>query len=160
MDCGQIRELLDEAREEANTLVREHLAGCAGCQAYARDWRLARAGFHALREEPVPEATVGFATRLVRRLEEISNSGRAGSEFVERAARRFVYATLLTTFALLLALLAPSSGPLRGSLPTDIYMAETQIGPAAGDPIFADEFPEPAAAVPVNGNAAGEEGQK
>jgi hypothetical protein len=79
-----------------------------------RDARLVRAGFRALAEEAVPEASFGFVSRLVRRLEEWEEKG-ARSKFFETVGRRFVYATLALTLALLLSLVLPTSGPVRGA---------------------------------------------
>ena len=93
--------------------AREHLSKCAGCEGYLRDARLVQAGFRALAEETAPEASFGFASRLVRRLQEWEEKG-ARSEFFETVGRRFVYATLALTLALLLSLALPTSGPVRG----------------------------------------------
>jgi len=114
MECKEIRDLIAERwNEDLSAETREHLAGCAGCAAYWRNARFLLAGFHALAEETPPEASLGFASRLVRRLEEWDASG-ARSEFFETVGRRFVYATLALTLALLLSLALPSTGPLRG----------------------------------------------
>jgi hypothetical protein len=78
-----------------------------------RDARLVQAGFCALAEEAAPEASFGFASRLVRRLQEWEEKG-ARREFFETVGRRFVYATLALTLALLLSLVLPTSGPVWG----------------------------------------------
>lgn len=114
MDCRAIRDLIGERwGEELPAEAREHLSRCAGCEAYWRNARFLQAGFHALAEETPPEASFGFASRLVRRLEEWGATG-ARSEFFETVGRRFVYATLALTLALLLSLALPSTGPVRG----------------------------------------------
>jgi hypothetical protein len=78
-----------------------------------RDARVVHAGFCALAEEAAPEASFGFASRLIRRLQEWEEKG-ARQEFFETVGRRFVYATLALTLALLLSLVLPTSGPVRG----------------------------------------------
>ncbi|SPE23864.1 hypothetical protein SBA2_170020 [Acidobacteriia bacterium SbA2] len=114
MDCRAIRDLIGERwGEELPAEAREHLSQCAGCEAYWRRALFLQAGFHALAEETPPQASFGFASRLVRRLEEWDATG-ARSEFFETVGRRFVYATLALTLALLLSLALPSTGPVRG----------------------------------------------
>ena len=114
MDCKEIRDLVsDLGAGELSPEAREHVSKCAGCEEVLRDARLVQAGFRALAEEAVPEASFGFASRLVRRLEEWEEKG-ARSEFFETVGRRFVYATLALTLALLLSLVLPTSGPVRG----------------------------------------------
>jgi len=114
MDCRAIRDLIGERwGEELPAEAREHLSRCAGCEAYWRNARFLQAGFHALAEATPPEASFGFASRLVRRLQEWDATG-ARSEFFETVGRRFVYATLALTLALLLSLALPSTGPVRG----------------------------------------------
>jgi hypothetical protein len=114
MDCKEIRNLVSELwGGELPAEAREHLSKCAGCEVFWRDARLVQAGFRALAEEAVPEASLGFASRLLRRLQEWEEKG-ARSEFFETVGRRFVYATLALTLALLLSLALPTSGPVRG----------------------------------------------
>jgi hypothetical protein len=114
MDCKEIRDLVSELwGDELPGEAREHLSKCAGCEVFWRDARLVQAGFRALAEEAVPEASLGFASRLLRRVQEWEEQG-ARSEFFEAVGRRFVYATLALTLALLLSLALPTSGPVRG----------------------------------------------
>jgi hypothetical protein len=114
MDCKQIRDLVSELwGGELPPEAQEHLSKCAGCRMFWGDARLVQAGFRALAEEAVPEASLGFASRLLRRLQEWEEKG-AQSEFFEAVGRRFVYATLALTLALLLSLALPPSGPVRG----------------------------------------------
>jgi len=114
MDCKAIRDLVGERwGEELPAEAREHMSKCAGCEVYWRNARFLQAGFHALAEATPPEASFGFASRLVRRLQEWDATG-ARSEFFETVGRRFVYATLALTLALLLSLALPSTGPVRG----------------------------------------------
>ena len=114
MDCKEIRDLVRERwGEELPAEAREHMSKCAGCEVHWRNARFLQAGFMALAEETPPDASLGFASRLVRRLQEWEATG-ARSEFFETVGRRFVYATLALTLALLLSLALPSTGPVRG----------------------------------------------
>jgi len=114
MDCNEIRDLIGERwGEELPAEAREHLSTCADCDAYARHARFLQAGFRTLAEEAPPEISLGFASRLVRRLHEWEAT-EARSEFFETVGRRFVYATLALTLAVLLSLVLPITGPVRG----------------------------------------------
>lgn len=139
MRCEEARFRFEEAAAEGlSEAVRDHLAQCADCRAYAREWRLARAGFLALAEEAVPEASLGFATRLLRRLEE----RRQPAEFLERAGRRVVYAGVLLALMLLLGLALPASGPLGGQAPAEFSLAQSEMMAAESDPVGVDLPPD------------------
>jgi hypothetical protein len=126
MDCKEIRDLVSELwSDELPAEAREHLSKCAGCEVFWRDARLVQAGFRALAEEAVPEASLGFASRLLRRVREWEEQG-ARSEFFEAVGRRFVYATLALTLALLLSLALPTSGPVRGVAGADFLGLQSQ----------------------------------
>ncbi len=142
MRCKETREVLEEARtkEELCSPAREHLASCPGCQAYAREWRLMGMGFRALAEERVPEPSVGFAARVLRRLGETMQPAGFGAEFLELVGRRVVFACLLLTLTFLMALVLPSSGPLRGPATADISLARAEVTAAENNPIFPDDF--------------------
>ena len=142
MDCKEVRDLVSELwGDEMPAEAREHLTKCAGCQAIWRDALLVQAGLRVLAEEAAPEASLGFASRLVRRLQEWDEKG-ARSEFFETVGRRFVYATLALTLALLLSMALPTSGPVRGMTGADFlglqsHNQSTQpdvIGGDFGDP--------------------------
>jgi len=114
MECKEIRDLVAERwGEELPVEAREHLSKCAGCEVYWRNARFLQAGFQVLAEETPPDASLGFASRLVRRLQGWEATG-ASSAFFETVGRRFVYATLALTLALLLSLTLPTTGPVRG----------------------------------------------
>jgi anti-sigma factor RsiW len=141
MRCEVVREIIENVGpEETAAGVREHLLKCADCAAYVRDWQLVRSGFQALSEEAVPEATLGFTARFLRRLDEAHVPSPAGV-FLEQVGRRFVYATLVVTFALLLALALPPSGPLRGPTVSELLSAEPEVTVAVNDPVFPYELP-------------------
>jgi hypothetical protein len=126
MDCKELRDLIGERWGEGlPAQAREHLSKCAGCQAYGRNARFLQAVFHALAEETPPEASFGFASRLVRRLQEWEATG-ARSEFFETVGRRFVYATLALTLALLLSLALPTTGPVRGVAGADFLALQSR----------------------------------
>jgi len=142
MDCKETRDLVGERwGEELPAEAREHLSKCVTCEAYWRNARFLQAGFRALAEETPPEASLGFTSRLVRRLLEWEASG-ARSEFFETVGRRFVYATLALTLALLLSLALPSTGPVRGVAGADFLGLQNRnqasqpdvVGGDLGDP--------------------------
>ncbi len=150
MHCDAVREILEEVSpSEISGPVREHLTRCANCAAHARQWRLVNAGFQVLKEETTPEPTLGFAARLVRRLDEAHMPSPAEA-FLERVGRRVLYATLLMTFALLLALALPSSGPLRGPSVSELLSAGPEVTVAVSDPVFPYELPDEPELVPNN----------
>lgn len=144
MRCEQLLEDL-QAFETAElpAPLREHLASCGTCRSYAEDWRLARAGFRLLASEALPELSPGFAARLLRHVDGLAEAGRSSEEFLERVGLRFVYASLLLTVTVLLALLLPSSGPLRARTTADLYYAGQEAFISESDPILTGERPAP-----------------
>ena len=158
MRCDEVRESVEELRGDALPApLREHLVSCAACAAYARQWQLVEAGLRALAREPVPAASLGFAARVVRRLEGLAEAGRKSEELWERAGRRFVFATLLLALTTLLVLLLPSSGPLRAPTTTEAYFAGLEVAATANDPLFADEASSdfaPGRSGPTEGSSA------
>jgi hypothetical protein len=155
MRCDEVRRIIvEDWPAEVPAAAREHLRSCHGCATLARDYELVRAGLRALASEPVPEPSWGFSTRLLRRLQE--SSEREGAEFLERVGRRVVYATLLLTLTLLLALALPPSGPLRGPTAADLYLAQAEVVTAGNAPIYTGESLETNGATlvaPENGEA-------
>jgi len=138
MDCKELRDWVSEEwGAELPPAAREHLSKCPDCAAYERGARLLQAGFHALAEEAVPEASLGFAPRLVRRLQEWEATG-ARSEFFETVGRRFVYATLALTLALLLSLALPNTGPVRGVAGADFLGLQSRNQASQPDVIGGD----------------------
>jgi hypothetical protein len=138
MDCKEIRDLMSEQwGGELSAEGREHVNKCAGCEGLLRGARLVHAGFRALAEEAVPEASLGFSSRLVRRLQEWKEKGTR-SEFFETVGRRFVYATLALTLALLLSIVLPTSGPVRGVAGADFLGLQSNSQASQPDVIGGD----------------------
>ena len=161
MRCEDVRTILEEGpTAELSPPVREHLKVCRTCAAYARDWRLVAAGLHELSREPVPEASWGFAARVVRRIEEATAILRPRPEFVEQVGRRFVYATLMLTLILLLGLLLPSSGPLRGPAATEYYLVRPETVSARAEVALGEEFPDLQEAMPLTFTGGSERGDR
>jgi hypothetical protein len=131
MHCNAMRDLVSELRGgELSAEARKHLSECVGCRGFLRDARVVQAGFRVLAEEAAPEASFGFTSRLIRRLQEWEEKG-ARQEFFETVGRRFVYATFALTLALLLSLVLPTSGPVRGVAGADFLglQADSQSSP-------------------------------
>ena len=135
MRCDHIRDRFDNLWEGEETAeVRQHLTQCGACARYYRDLRLVRAGLRLWKREEAPEASLGFAERLVRQLGELSKAPSVG-DFFEQVGRRFVYATLVLTFLALLALALPPTGPVRGLSAADIQMSAQEPLLAYSDPM-------------------------
>jgi hypothetical protein len=149
MRCEEVQTVLEElTSNDTPAPVLEHLKTCAACEGFARRWRQLRAGFALLAAEGAPDASLGFAERLVRRLNEADAGARSAAEFLERVGRRFVYAAALLTLTLMLALGLPSSGPLRGPGTTELLVAQPEIATLGNDPAFAEESHEVRDATP------------
>jgi predicted anti-sigma-YlaC factor YlaD len=123
MRCSEIRKSLEPENDgHSKPFVREHLEVCSGCRSYAADLSKLRAGMKLLTEETVPAPSIGFHLRVLRRLEQES-----GRDFLERAGRRVVYATLIVVLFLLLAMIVPSSGPVRSSPKLENYQPQEEV---------------------------------
>jgi hypothetical protein len=139
MRCGDFKNILEELEgEDVPVAAREHLSSCASCRMEAQDRILLRAGFRGLAAEPIPEPSIGFMVRLLRRLDETATSFDPARDFLERAGRRVMYAGLALTLAVLLALVLPSWSPLHGVSATEFYPAP-QVQASESDPVFADD---------------------
>ena len=138
MECNEVRDRVNERwGEDLPVEAREHLSKCAACETYWHNARLLQAGFRALAEEEAPEASLGFASRLIRRLLEWEAKG-AQSEFFETVGRRFVYATLALTLALLLSLALPTTGPVRGVAGADFLGLQSHSQASQPDVVGGD----------------------
>jgi hypothetical protein len=135
MRCKDFQERLDELWEGTPAPeVRRHPAECKECGQYVRDMQVVRSGFGLLKRESAPEPSLGFSERLIRRLGELSEAPRVSS-FFELVGRRFVYATLVLTLLVLLALALPSAGPIRGIAATDVLPPAAETAQLQVDPL-------------------------
>src|SRR5579859_146796 len=151
MRCKDVEIILEEAKPKSlSEPVREHLSDCNSCRGMWRDLLLLRAGFAALAEDPAPQASLGFGARLIRRLEFVQDPGSAAAEFFERVGRRFVLAGLLLAMLFILALVLPSSGPLRGPATAEVYLAQPEPSTQREAPILGDEFSDSNDITPVD----------
>jgi hypothetical protein len=161
MGCDEVRNTILEGWDgEVAGSAREHLAGCAACQAFARRHRLLRAGFGALAAEPPREPSWGFATRVMRRLEEAAVQRSVAEEFLERVGRRVVYVTCVLALMLVLALTLPATGPVRGPAAPDLNLPQPEMATLGNDPVLTGEYPLSRPAVPLAGENAGSDAQK
>ena len=127
MDCKDVREFVSDLEaDKLSPELLDHVTTCSGCKEYLDNARLVKAGFRALAAETVPEASLGFASRMVRRLEEWGGKP-SRSEFFETVGQRFVYAASALVLALLLALVLPPSGPVRGISSADFVGMQADI---------------------------------
>lgn len=151
MRCEEVRDKLWEARNDnLADPVKQHLAVCAGCRTYAGDASMARAGLRLLGEEAEPEPSWGFSSRVLRRLVEERTRGFASPEFLERAGRRVIMATLVLVFTLLLAMILPSSGPVRRQPASVAYWPQAETASTVSYPVEVDWGGVPAVPALVN----------
>jgi len=109
--------------------VRDHLGRCPSCAEAWREWQVLRAGFRLIANDAPPAAQLGFASRVLRRLDNAADSGRAAAAFFEQIGRRFVLASSLLVMIMIVGLFLPASGPLRGSSLDESYLAQTEPSP-------------------------------
>jgi hypothetical protein len=148
MRCKDFQERLDELWEGVQAPeIQRHLAECKECGRHVRDMQVVRSGFSVLKQEPAPEPSLGFSERLVRRLGELSEAPSVG-DFFESVGRRFVYGTLVLTFLMLLALVLPSAGPVRGIASTDVIMPAQETAQVQVDPLGESSQPDVPDAMP------------
>ena len=141
MRCRNLRKGLEQLGDAGLPVdVRQHLAGCPSCREHAARTERLRTGFRALAEETPPDVPIGFAARVVRRLEE---AGEPAWELMERAGRRVVYASLVLAITLLLGLVLPRWGALSGAAGMD-FAPTPQLQAAETDMVFSDEVTFPA----------------
>jgi hypothetical protein len=135
MRCKDFQERLDELWEGVQAPeIQRHLAECKECGRYVREMQIVRSGFSVLKRESAPEPSLGFPERLVRCLGELSEAPSV-ADFFESVGRRFVYATLVFTFLMLMALVLPSTGPVRGLAATDVLMPTQETAQVQVDPL-------------------------
>jgi len=139
MRCKEFRGTMDDVpRRPASPEWREHLRHCAACAEHVRDWETVRAGLDLLSVEPAPEPMLGFAGRVLRRLDESARVLLSREEVLERAGRRMVFATLFVVLALVLVLVLPTTGPVRAHASTELFPAEPAVV-VENNPILLDD---------------------
>ena len=133
MRCETVRQIVEEG---VNGLpaVEAHVESCSGCKEYLRRWEILRAGLVALRAEEAPEASLGFTTRVMRRIEH--SPAELGQQFIDQVGRQVVYATLMVALMLLLVLVLPSSGPYRSSGVSESVLVEAQAATLSTEQIL------------------------
>jgi hypothetical protein len=135
MRCDVVRERIEEGIE-LPAGIQAHLTSCSACADYVRRWELVHAGLVALRKEEPPQASLGFAERLVRRLEGARADSQKGQQFIVEAGRRVVYATLLVALMFVLGLVLPSSGPLRTPQAAESFLSQPEVATITPDQII------------------------
>jgi anti-sigma factor RsiW len=141
MRCGKARRLVFEESGARSVRLEQHLATCAACAADAQDWSRLQRGMRQVAMQAMPEPSVGFASRLVRNLQEASGAQRAGEFFLERAGRRFVYAALLATLLLFGVLVVPRSSPVRSTpVAADVNAVQPETIAAQNYPIYSGQL--------------------
>lgn len=127
MQCDDVRAILEERGERgAPEGALSHLSSCTLCAEWLKDWRMMSEGFRLLAQDAGPEPSWGFAERVVRRLDEPAEPRRGAADPIERAGRRVVWATLTLTLTAVLALIVPSSGPVRAASEPEYLLVQPQ----------------------------------
>ena len=139
MRCGKVREGLLEGEPWPTEFAR-HLETCPACASYVRDWQQLQTGLRGVAADPVPEPTIGFTARLLRRLQEATADERALEVFLERAGRRFVSVALLAALLLVLAVLMPQSGPVSSLSAADGDPSRPEAVAARNYPVFSGQL--------------------
>lgn len=140
--CEEYAALLDlfvdgELPPEELERVREHLAGCPGCQAYVDDAMTIRAGFPEVEETAVPE---GFAESVMERIRASGGESRAKrSPF-----RRWIGPAAALAACCALVVLAGNGGGTNGSPAAPAGGAMTSVYGSAADTGAAPQMAEDA----------------
>jgi anti-sigma factor RsiW len=141
MRCGKARRLMLEENAGRSMRLQEHLSTCAACAEYAQDWARLYSGMRLVAMQAAPEPSLGFASRVVRNLQEATGAERAGEFLLERAGRRFVYAALLATLLLFAVLVVPRSSPVRSTpAAAEIEAAQPETMAAQNYPIYSGQL--------------------
>jgi hypothetical protein len=109
MRCNDVHELIFGGSLTAP--AQEHLDACPQCRALAREAESLNAGFALLAQDAVPEPSWGFASRVLRGLNEAPSRMLEPLEIIGRRAVLVAGALAMTV---MMALALSSSGPLRG----------------------------------------------
>ncbi len=142
MRCDAVRQTVEEGLV-GTPAVQVHVESCSGCKEYLRKWEMLQAGLVAIRGEEPPEPSIGFTTRLMRRLENASPEFQFGQQLIDQIGRRVVYATLMVALMLALLLALPSSGPFRSSGISDSVFVQTQIATLANEQVLGVDGVDP-----------------
>jgi len=142
MRCDVVRQMVEEDIERPPA-VQAHITSCSACKEYVRQWEVVQAGLFALRGEEPPEPSIGFTTRVMRRLENASEDLLFGQPFIDQIGRRVVYATLMVALMLLLVLMLPQSGPFRSSGVSESILVQTQIATLSNEQILGVDGVDP-----------------
>jgi anti-sigma-K factor RskA len=157
MKCDDVRTILEETRDRnAPEAALTHLASCALCAEWWQEWQMMTEGFRLLSADAGPEPSWGFSERVLRRLQETAEAARGGADLIERAGRRVVWATLALTLTAVLALVVPSSGPVRAASEPDSLVVQTQASSSDSYPIVEVDNTDNSAAQTVTPPAARE----
>ncbi len=144
MRCKRVRKMFDEFKEtHLPEAAREHMDHCAACQSYAREWSTVAMGMAMLSREGVPEPSWGFSARVLSHLGEEDAVLFAPLEFLEKAGRRVVLATLVLVCALLLAMILPVSSPVHHPPNVESYWQQPETISATAYPVSFDLPPVP-----------------
>ena len=134
MRCDAVRQIVEEEGLNRQPAVQAHVETCAACKQYLHQWETLRAGLVALRAEELPEASIGFTTRVMRKLE--YSPADFGQQFIDQVGRRVVYATLMVALMLLLVLILPSSGPYRSSGVSQSVLVQAQVAMLSNEQVL------------------------
>jgi anti-sigma factor RsiW len=139
MRCRRVRRVVLGEGAARPAEIEDHLKTCVQCAAYARDWTRLQAGLAGMADEPAPEPSLGFATRLARRLQESADESRAREVSFERTGRRFVMAALMVMALLMLGLLIPASSPVRVQSAAEFEVSQPEATAAQNYPLFSSQ---------------------
>ena len=163
MRCDAVRQVLEEGVER-QPAVQVHLDSCTACKEYLQHWEMLHSGLVALRNEIPPEPSIGFTTRLMRRLENAPVDLRFGQQFVDQIGRRVVYASLMVALMLMMLLMLPSSGPYRSSGISESVLVRAQVASLSNEQILGvdgvDNGDQTDVAAPPANSDAGARGSK
>ncbi|HKT12082.1 MAG TPA: hypothetical protein VJW77_09695 [Terriglobia bacterium] len=135
MRCDAVRQIVEEGMARTPA-VQVHIESCSDCKEYLSKWEMLHAGLAAMREDEPPEPSVGFTSRLMRRLENAPSEFQFGQQLIDQIGRRVVYATLMVALMLGLILALPPSGPLRSSGISQSVFVQTQMATLANEQIM------------------------
>jgi hypothetical protein len=140
MRCDAVRQIVEEGLNR-QPAVQAHVESCSMCKEYLRHWEMLHTGLVALRVEEPPEPSIGFTTRVMRRLE--NSPFEFGQQFIDQIGRRMVYATLMVALMLLLVLVLPPSGPYRSSGVSQSVLVQAQVATLSNEQVLGVDGADP-----------------